>query len=107
MVPAWSALSRNPDRPEATLPIRPLDQTAPRISTQKQSTIHPKNLFKQTAQCERAADGQRPATVDYDRLPQQHHPGGSLEFSAGEPHEVHPLGKGLPVPALAVPVVGL
>ena len=91
----------------AHYPIRPLDQTTPRISIQKQSPISPKNLFKQTAQCERAADGQRPATVNVARLPQQHHPGGSLEFSAGEPHEVHTLGKGLPVPALAVPVVGL
>ena len=41
------------------------------------------------------------------RLPQQHHPGGSLDFIAGEPHEVHTLGQRLPVPVQAIPVVGL
>jgi len=48
IVSARSARSRNPDRPEAMLPIRPLDQTAPRISTQKQSTISPKDQFSKS-----------------------------------------------------------
>mgnify|MGYP000964309171 CR=1 FL=1 len=87
--------------------VREEDRTASPVSTRMQATIFPKNPFIRPQNENGPLMEQRPATVNVARLPQQHHPRGSFEFIAGEPQEVHPLGQGMPVPALAVPVVGL